>query len=284
MKNLKPQNRSSYSTNQFTWIPFYQELAKELVKWVNKQSDLISFLETLRADGHVITPLMDKDKNGSRFLLKEIDPFTFFGVFNRHIGYEQRINILIRIKQFFKLKSDIPEDFNGVPILINLKSWFISYQSTRNKNDVSKLWKVLTLSGMEIEVISILGRVKMNSEMPSTVDGERSAVSGVQSIFASMDNNMLTNVERPSLETIVPATVAELRMLSGASSLSAVFNVSGQCSDSSKVCNLLVAPITSSFPFFVIVSSSMSCKSTTETESDVLLERSVPPPSGTVFG
>lgn len=146
MKNLKPQNRSSYSTNQFTWIPFYQELAKELVKWVNKQSDLISFLETLRADGHVITPLMDKDKNGSRFLLKEIDPFTFFGVFNRHIGYEQRINILIRIKQFFKLKSDTPEDFNGVPILINLKSWFISYQSTRNKNDVSKLWKVFQLS------------------------------------------------------------------------------------------------------------------------------------------
>lgn len=140
------KNKSSYSTNQFTWIPFYQELAKELAGWENKQSDLISFLETLRADGHVITPLTDKDKNGSRFLLKEIDPFTFFGVFNRGIGFDQRRNILLRIKQFFKLKSDVPDDFNGVPVLNNLKSWFVSYQITRNKSDISKLWKVFKLS------------------------------------------------------------------------------------------------------------------------------------------
>ncbi|MBL8099086.1 MAG: AAA family ATPase [Anaerolineales bacterium] len=140
------KNKSSYSTNQFTWIPFYQELAKELVNWENRQDELISFLETLRKDGHVVTPLNDKDKNGSRFLLKEIDPFTFFGVFNRGIGFEQRVNILSKIKQFFKLKSDLPEDFNGIPILNNLKSWFFSYKVSRTKNDVSKLWQVFQLS------------------------------------------------------------------------------------------------------------------------------------------
>lgn len=140
------KNKSSYSTNQFTWIPFYQELAKELVHWENRQDELITFLETLRKDGHVITPLTDKDKNSSRFLLKEIDPFTFFGVFNRGIGFDQRRNILLRIKQFFKLRSDIPDDFNGIPILNNLKSWFVSYQVTRDKTDISKLWKVFKLS------------------------------------------------------------------------------------------------------------------------------------------
>jgi 5-methylcytosine-specific restriction enzyme B len=140
------KNKSSYSTHQFTWISFYQELAQELVRWEYKQSELIAFLETLRKDGHVITPLSDKDKNGSRFLLKEIDPFTFFGVFNRGIGFEQRVNILAKVKQLFKLKSDVPEDFNGVPVLNNLKSWFVAYQDTRKKNDVSKLWKVLELS------------------------------------------------------------------------------------------------------------------------------------------
>lgn len=140
------KNKSSYSTNQFTWIPFYQELAKELVSWENRQSELIAFLETLRKDGHVITPLTDKDKNGAKFLLQEIDPFTFFGIFNRGIGFEQRVNILAKVKQFFKLKSDIPEDFNGIPILNNLKSWFFSYKDSRKKNDIPKLWKVFGLS------------------------------------------------------------------------------------------------------------------------------------------
>lgn len=140
------KNKSSYSTSQFTWIPFYQELAKELVNWQNRQGELIAFLETLRKEGHVITPLTDKDKNGSKFLLEEIDPFTFFGVFNRHIGFEQRQNILSRVKAFFKLKSDVPEDFNGVSLLNNLKSWFFSNTATRTKSDVSKLWRVFQLS------------------------------------------------------------------------------------------------------------------------------------------
>ncbi|MBL8090805.1 MAG: AAA family ATPase [Anaerolineales bacterium] len=146
---MKYLNKSSYSTHQFTWIPFYQELANELVNWENRQDELISFLETLRKDGHVITPLNDKDKNGSRFLLKEIDPFTFFGVFNRGIGFEQRVNILSKIKQFFKLKSDVPEDFNGIPILNNFKSWFFSNQLYRKSTDIEKLWKIYKLALQE---------------------------------------------------------------------------------------------------------------------------------------
>ncbi|MBC7878560.1 MAG: AAA family ATPase [Anaerolineales bacterium] len=146
MKNQKPKSKVSYTTNQFTWIPIYQELAKELVNWQKRQNELISFLEQLRADGHVITPLNDKDENGFRFLLKEIDPFTFFGVFNRRIGYDQRLSILSRIKQHFKLKSDLPEDFNGVPVLNNLTSWFFPYLESRDRKDISKLWRVFQLA------------------------------------------------------------------------------------------------------------------------------------------
>lgn len=139
------KNKSSYSTNQFTWIPFYQELAKELVNWENRQDELIAFLETLRTDGHVITPLNDKDKNGLRFLLKEIDPFTFFGVFNRQIRFDQRINILSRVKHFFNLKNDVPQDFNGIPIVNNQRSWFFAYKSSRKKDDINKLWNIFKL-------------------------------------------------------------------------------------------------------------------------------------------
>ena len=81
-------------TTQFTWIPIYQELADVLANWQNRQGELISFLENLRAQEYVITPFMDRDEDGARFPLKEIDPFTFFGVFNRGIKQEQRIGIL----------------------------------------------------------------------------------------------------------------------------------------------------------------------------------------------
>src|SRR6266542_7013621 len=108
--------------NQFTWIPIYQELAKELAGWENRQEELISFLEDLRSEGYVITPLQDKDAEGARFPLREIDPFTFFGVFNRRIGYDQRLAILRRVKAYFNLQSELPEDFDSVPLLNNLRS------------------------------------------------------------------------------------------------------------------------------------------------------------------
>lgn len=129
----------------FSWIPLYQELAQKLIDWQSRQDELILFLEGLRGEGYVITPLSDRDKDGARFLLREIDPFTFFGVFNRGIRQDQRVAILGRIKEFFDLKNDLPEDFDGLPILNNLKSWFFAYQPGRGTDDVAKLWKVFQL-------------------------------------------------------------------------------------------------------------------------------------------
>ena len=37
--------------NQFTWIPIYQELARQLAGWQDQQENLISLLEELRAEG-----------------------------------------------------------------------------------------------------------------------------------------------------------------------------------------------------------------------------------------
>src|SRR5215208_497313 len=130
----------------FTWAPIYAELAGELRKWENKQAELISFLEELRTQGFVVTPLHDKDVDGARSLLNEIDPFTFFGVFNRRIGYDQRLAILKQIKAHFKLQRELPEDFDGVPLLNNMRSWFFSAQPSRRVDDVQKLWRVFRLA------------------------------------------------------------------------------------------------------------------------------------------
>ncbi len=143
---MKDKSLKVTTLNQFTWIPIYEELAKALTGWESRQEELISFLEDLRSEGYVVTPLQDKDADGARFQLREIDPFTFFGVFNRRIGYDQRIGILSQIKQHFGLQRDLPEDFDGVPVLNNLRSWFFPNQTSRDTNDIGRLWRVFQLA------------------------------------------------------------------------------------------------------------------------------------------
>jgi len=133
-------------TNQFTWIDIYQELATVLSSWQEKQPELIDFLEKLRAQGYTITPLQYKNRDGLHFLLREIDPFTFFGVFNRGIRTDQRIEILTQIKRHFQLQNPVPSDFSGIPVLNNMKSWFFPYHASKNVDDIQRLWRVFQLA------------------------------------------------------------------------------------------------------------------------------------------
>src|SRR5687768_17343707 len=87
----------------FTWIPSFAEMADKLVAFRHRQQELIDLLEGLRAKGLTITPLGDKDAAGNPFLMKEIDPFTFFGVFNRGITSDKRVLIVADLTKFFGL-------------------------------------------------------------------------------------------------------------------------------------------------------------------------------------
>jgi 5-methylcytosine-specific restriction enzyme B len=133
-------------SNQFTWIDIYQELAQTLLAWQDRQPELIEFLEDLRKQGYLLTSFQDKNSEGERIPLTEIDPFTFIGVFNRGIRDENRIAILSQIKKHFQLKSPLPSDFAGIPVLNNQSSWFFSYQPGRGPDDISKLWRVFRLA------------------------------------------------------------------------------------------------------------------------------------------
>ena len=133
-------------TDQFTWIDIYQELATTLSRWQDRQSDLINFLEELLTQGLPISSFQDKNRDGERFLIREIDPFTYFGVINRGIKDSHRIAILTQLKRFFQLQSPVPTDFSGIPVLNNMKSWFFAYQATRNVDDIPHLWNVFNLA------------------------------------------------------------------------------------------------------------------------------------------
>jgi 5-methylcytosine-specific restriction protein B len=142
--------------DKFTWVPIYEELADKLLEWESKQKELIEFIESLRNMNLVVTSMTDRDAEGSTFLLREIDPFTFFGIFNRGIRTDQRIMILSELKKFFNFSSSIPTDFDGIPILNNQKSWFFSFEYSRESNDVPRLWNIFkaALSNNPLETVN----------------------------------------------------------------------------------------------------------------------------------
>jgi 5-methylcytosine-specific restriction protein B len=77
----------------FSWIAFYEDPATRLLWWEGRQAELIAFLDALRTRSLKVTPLEDRDATGARLNLREIDPFTFFGSFNRAVGEDQRREI-----------------------------------------------------------------------------------------------------------------------------------------------------------------------------------------------
>jgi 5-methylcytosine-specific restriction protein B len=78
----------------FTWIPFFKELAQKLLSYKDRQPELIDFLEELRDQkGLLIIPTKDIDSAGEEIRLNEIDLFTFFATFNRGIKDKMRFQL-----------------------------------------------------------------------------------------------------------------------------------------------------------------------------------------------
>ncbi|WP_197529876.1 AAA family ATPase [Botrimarina mediterranea] len=83
----------------------------------------------------------DKDVDDARFQLTEIDPFTFFVNFNRGTSDDNRRSILSALKEAWGLRSDLPTDFDALPVMNPQNSWFMPYKKKREHNHVATLWR-----------------------------------------------------------------------------------------------------------------------------------------------
>lgn len=72
---------------KFTWIPYYQEFAKKLLQYETNRGAL---LKLIYDNGNELKADYLHDEKGRNDLLKDIDPFTVFGLFNRRIKRQNR--------------------------------------------------------------------------------------------------------------------------------------------------------------------------------------------------
>ena len=123
--------------NQFGWIAFYEEFADILLTYKEKRQELINKIKQIYANTGIKMPTLERNEDGSNELV-DIDPFTVFGLFNKQISDENRIKIISSIKSLFSVKADIPDGFNGIPVLNNMSATFYYFIFSKRAEDKRK--------------------------------------------------------------------------------------------------------------------------------------------------
>ena len=125
----------------FTWIPIHEETAKRLLDFKDRQHELIAILARMHEAGMKASSITDKDAAGNQFQLKEIDPFTFLANFNRGVRDDNRQAMWQFLKDEWNLVSEVPGDFDGLPVPDMRNSWLMPYAARRAPEHVRLLWK-----------------------------------------------------------------------------------------------------------------------------------------------
>lgn len=124
---------------EFTWIPFYEEIAKKLLEYKNKRSQLIEILYSSLKEAGLSSSMYKSDETEP---LKNIDPLTFIGSFNRGNKREDRIKLANIIAGKLGLKNGLSdnEQFLSIPILNSQKSTLFFKHCP--EEDYDKLWNL----------------------------------------------------------------------------------------------------------------------------------------------
>lgn len=120
---------------QFEWINFYSEFATKLLEFKNNRAELIADIQSAYSAINMKLPKLEREDS-----IIDIDPFTVFGLFNKGITNANRIAILESFATVFKIKSKVPNNFDGIPVLNNLKATYYGFKDDRQAADIDNLW------------------------------------------------------------------------------------------------------------------------------------------------
>lgn len=140
---------------QFTWIAFYKELAQKLLPYRHNIQPLLEFIYSLKDKNGKPQTAYIHDSKGNR--VPTIDPFSVIAIFNRNSKWENRSKMCQEFKQFLNLQAEVPTDFDGIPVVNPMQSFFFDWFEYKK---VEPLWdlfeKVVTNQSCEKELNDIL--------------------------------------------------------------------------------------------------------------------------------
>ena len=128
---------SGQVSTSFSWVEFYKEFADKLFQYKDNRTELLVILESVFKDLGMKYPFTDKGVPES-----DICPFTVYGCFNKGITDQNRKAIMGGIGFKLGVKANVPEQFDGIPVLNNMNAWFYGYKADRKPDDISNLWDI----------------------------------------------------------------------------------------------------------------------------------------------
>ncbi len=120
--------------NKYSWVPFYEELAEHLLVFKNNRKDLVEIVKRSYSETGLHMPRLEERE------LFDIDPWTLYGTFNKGIKLTSRIEMCKFYKKEFNMKNDVPQTFEGIPLLNNQNATYYWFASYRGDHDIDMLW------------------------------------------------------------------------------------------------------------------------------------------------
>lgn len=127
----------------FTWVPFYEEFASRLLGFSEDRSGLTDILRSVAAEEPLLNYVSHDKFDESTFApMQDVDPFSVMATFNRGVTFENRRRIAELLGSALGVQAAVPDDFDGIPVVNNQNSWFMSYAYKRQPDDIDNLWRV----------------------------------------------------------------------------------------------------------------------------------------------
>jgi len=130
-------------TRRFGWTKFYEAVADKLLTYRHNRAALVKGIQDIstRVDGlgHLAD---DHYADGTKGFIRDICPFTTMGLFNRGVTDSNRKIIAAELAEFLGVDEAVPETFEGIPVLNNMRSWYFPFENNRAANHIDSLWDV----------------------------------------------------------------------------------------------------------------------------------------------
>jgi len=120
-----------------TWTEFYKEFADVLRTYRERRDVLLKKLQTVYEKIDMKFPTLERNSE-----IIDVDPFTVFGFFNKGLTDKNRLKIMKGLADEFKIKSELPDKFDGVPVLNAVSANFFWYEDLRGESDIDNLWEM----------------------------------------------------------------------------------------------------------------------------------------------
>lgn len=130
------------NTNQFDWVPFYRKVADRLLDFKDDRTELVSKVKQIFKRAKLKLPTLEQDN-----AIVDIDPFTFFGLFNKtSMKPANRVSIITAVAEVLPVSPPIPVSFDSVPVLNPLNATFYYFIDERGEHDIDELWALFAFA------------------------------------------------------------------------------------------------------------------------------------------